>query len=238
MPRREGQGRGNDPLETGKIYHLYNRTLDGMIPFSNGDFCIHFLQLLNHCKTFTTSYSQHKQKVSLYGEDDFRMVDSKRNPRGLKRSIPVRLHAYVIMSNHFHLLVEQLAEEGISYFAGRVLNSFTKIFNQEKGRSGPLWQGPFRAKLIDSNESFLQLIRYIHLNPIHSALLKIKKLERYEFSSYLDAIGKRSGRLCDHSLLRSLIVSPQEYKEFVHAGITEDEGRLLERLVIEEPFAD
>lgn len=236
MPRRGEGGRGNDPLITGQIYHLYNRGIGGQITFPDSEAYTYFIQLLAHCKNFTTSLSRHAALVKLYGEEKYRLVEPG-NPGGLA-AVPVKLHAYVLMPNHFHLLLEYLTDGGITDYVGRVCNSFTKAFNERFKRRGPLWQGRFKAVLVADDQSFLQVSRYLHLNPLHSSHLRVKKLEEYPFSSYLEVIGKESEALCDHSRLRELIPSPKEYKEFVLAGISEPEGKLLEKLVIEQFFTD
>lgn len=244
MPKRNGRGQGNDLLITRQIYHLYNRSIDGKTIFPNEETYTYFVHLLDHCKKFTTPFSQHAELVKRYGEEKFRMVEPNRNSGGLQTSvglqkpIPVKLHAYTPMPNHFHLLVEQTTDNGIAEYIGRVCNSFTKALNEKLGRRGVLWQGRFKARLISDNSSYLQIIRYIHINPARSSKVKIKKLEEYPFSSYLDAIGKRNKTICDHSFLRELIPSPKEYEEFVLAEITDSDYKLLEELILEAPFSD
>jgi len=230
MSKRLGQGIGNDSLITNSLYHIYTRTMLGIAPFFEQQYLNLIIQLLYHYKSFNTSYSTHQKKIKIYNENDLKLLD---NPRGLlQNSIPVKLHGYCIMPNHLHLVLEQLIDGGITYYVSRLLNSFTKIYNQDIDRKGTIWESCFKSRVISSDEVFLQLLRYIHLNPVMSSKLKIIYPEQYIYSSYIDAIGKRDGSLCDHSLLHSLMRADQ-YKEFVESKI-EDNILLDEKMLLEE----
>jgi putative transposase len=99
--------------------------------------------------------------------------------------------AYCLMPNHYHLLVylkiDDLGREIMQPFGV----SYTKAINKQQGRVGPLFQGPFKARLIDSNEYLLHLSRYIHLNPVRAGL--VTRPEAWQFSSYQDFVGLRHG---------------------------------------------
>ena len=241
MPKRTGigQGQGFDPLYTGKIYHVYSRTIAGVEVFTEDEskYAYLFLKILRHCMKYDTSFSVHGKQSKGMGEEFHKLQNPKSINDDPSRVLPVKIHAYVIMPNHFHLLVEQLVDDGISFFIGRILKSFSKIYNRESTRKGALWEGKFRAKLIADEKDYLQVIRYIHLNPIKSTRLGVGDLDSYEFSSYLDAIGKRNSWLCDHTYLQNLFTSPSEYEEFVHTQIAPGDQMHAESLAIEEPFA-
>ncbi len=242
MPRRTGNGLGQgfDPLITGSIYHVYSRTIGGVEIFTENDakFADLFLAIMRHCHKYSTSYSQHRKKIKLNGDEFFRLPASITPSDKPKDVIPVKIHAYTIMPNHFHLIVEQLVDDGISFYIGRLLKGFSKIYNKEVGRKGALWEGKFRAKLIADEESYRQVIRDIHLNPIKSSRLSVTALEDYEYSSYPDAIGKRNNWLCDHTMLQNMFNSPMEYEKFVHSQVEEGEEGLVASLSIEELFAN
>ena len=87
------------------------------------------------------------------------------------------------MPNHFHLLVQQLEDNGISEFIRRVADSFTRYFNTKYDRVGALFQGKFKAKFIESDEYLLQVSKYIHRNPLTISKSK-ERLSDYKFSSY------------------------------------------------------
>ena len=102
----------------------------------------------------------------------------------------IKLISYVLMSNHFHLLVQTL-QANLSEFMRHFLVSYTVRFNRRNGRSGHVFQGRFKSLLVDEDEYLLPLSRYIHLNPIRISQFKnaefTKKceyLKKYSWSSF------------------------------------------------------
>src|SRR5919106_2501983 len=77
----------------------------------------------------------------------------------------VRVHAYVLMSNHFHFIVETL-KGNLSEFMRHFNVSYTAAYNRRHQRIGHLYQGRFKAILIDADSYLLELSRYVHLNPV------------------------------------------------------------------------
>ena len=91
------------------------------------------------------------------------------------------------MPNHYHFLIEQVKEGGISQFIGQFQNSYTKYFNSKHKRKGGLFLTPFRAKHVETDEQLIHLSRYIHLNPYTSYVIKsIDQLIDYPYSSIQD----------------------------------------------------
>ena len=88
------------------------------------------------------------------------------------------------MPNHFHLLLKQLKNNGISTLVANFQNSYTRYFNLKNKRVGPLFQGAFKAVRVETDEQFLHVSRYIHLNPYSSLVVKsLEELQRYPWSS-------------------------------------------------------
>jgi REP-associated tyrosine transposase len=100
--------------------------------------------------------------------------------------------AYVLMPNHYHLLV-QAATDDLSHAMQLFGISYTKAINKRFERVGALFQGAFRAKEVDQDEYLLHLSRYIHLNPVRAGL--VQQPQQWLFSSYSDYIGQRNGTL-------------------------------------------
>lgn len=120
---------------------------------------------------------------------------------------------YCLMPNHFHFLLKQIRDGGITEFASKLSNSYTKYFNTKQKRVGPLLQGEFKAVHIETNDQLIHLSRYIHLNPLVSYM--VKDLERYLWSSYLEYIGLTNSSICSKEIILNQFKSPQEYKQFV-----------------------
>jgi putative transposase len=130
------------------------------------------------------------------------------------------LLAYVLMPNHYHLLLKMIGEtfsSGMQKFA----ISYTKAINKRYGRVGALFQGAYQAILVEDDAHLLHLARYIHLNPVRAGLAK--KPEDWEFSSYRETIGLRPGTLPNPDMILSFFASAgaavetrqQRYQQFV-----------------------
>lgn len=103
----------------------------------------------------------------------------------------VRLLAYCLMPNHFHLLVKQITKDGITQLMNRIGTNYAMYFNKRNERVGSLFQSVYKAVLIDNDNQFLHLSRYIHLNPYPEIISDVKDLKNYPFSSYGEYLGER-----------------------------------------------
>jgi len=121
--------------------------------------------------------------------------------------------AYCLMPNHYHFLLRQDGEHSISAFMQAVFNSYTKAFNKMFNRTGTLFEGPFRAVLVDRNEYLIHLCRYIHRNPMDAGL--VEHPAQWPFSNYLEWVGQRKGVLVDRELVQEWFPSPEDYEQFV-----------------------
>lgn len=126
----------------------------------------------------------------------------------------VEIVCYCFMPNHFHFMLKQLAEGGIAKFISNTTNAYTKYFNTKYKRLGPLFEGTFKAVLVESDEQLIHLSRYIHLNPSSSSLIETDKLKGYEYSSYLEYISP-SNDIVNKELVLSLFKSSGDYEQFV-----------------------
>jgi len=119
------------------------------------------------------------------------------------------LHAYVLMTNHVHLLMTPNTEDGIGKVMQSVGRYYVQYFNYQYRRTGTLWEGRYKATLLDSESYLLTCYRYIELNPVRAAM--IEHPSQYRWSSYhfnarggnrksfslpieFDPIGKRKGQ--------------------------------------------
>ncbi|OGE19737.1 hypothetical protein A3J19_04575 [Candidatus Daviesbacteria bacterium RIFCSPLOWO2_02_FULL_41_8] len=137
----------------------------------------------------------------------------------------IEIICYCLMPNHFHFLVKQLKDNGISIFVSKLCNSYTKFFNTKYPRVGPLLQGKYQSVLVETDEQLVHTSRYIHLNPLVAQLTS--RLNNYPWSSYLEYTDEQQ-RLCAIDEVLDLFPSPQKYQEFVEAQI--DYGTTLEIL--------
>jgi len=94
-----------------------------------------------------------------------------------------RVHAFCLMPNHFHLLVESKGNPLLSHLLHRLLTAFTVYYNRRHGRQGHLFQGRFKSLVVEKSTYLLALSRYIHLNPVRAGLSSHP--EEYKGSSFL-----------------------------------------------------
>lgn len=182
-----------------QVYHIYNRGSEKRQIYDiRGDYK-RFLKALRY-------YQLEGPKPKLSHFSEFSLL--KPNP---SKKI-VEIISYCLMPNHFHLMLKQIREGGVTEFMRKIGNSYTKYYNIKHNRIGPLLQGEFKAVLVESDEQLIHLSRYIHLNPYAAYLCK--NLEQYEWSSYREYVKDLNG-VCFKELVLSLFKCPADYKKFV-----------------------
>jgi len=177
-------------FEVGEFYHIYNRGIDKRkIFFSTGDW-VHFQRLLFICN----NSSSQRLQISRIKKLSLSEIGKLRDGNKL-----VDVAAYAMMPNHFHLVLKEKMENGITEFMRKLMTSYVMYMNKKYDRTGGLMCRPFRSKHINSDEYFRWLMSYIHLNPLDQikpgwkdgGSLDSKKevqkfLENYRYSSYRD----------------------------------------------------
>jgi len=144
----------------------------------------------------------------------------------------VAVHAYVLMGNHFHLLVTPSDSNGLSAMMQAVGRSYVRYFNQRHGRTGTLWEGRYRSTLIQSELYLLACMAYIDLNPVRAGL--VARPADWPWSSHTHYLGLRNDRLVTpHALCWSLGNTPfareAAYAELVQRGVAADQqGQLTD----------
>jgi len=142
----------------------------------------------------------------------------------------VALHAYVLMDNHFHLLVTPSTAEGLPQFMQAVGRSYVRSFNDRHARSGTLWEGRYRATVLQAERYLLPCMVYLDLNPVRAGL--VAEARDFAWSSHHHYAGLRSDRfLSPHPLYWALGNTPfareAAYAERVREGNSAPEQTLL-----------
>ena len=195
-------------------YHIYNRGVEGREIFLDEQDHRVFLDYL---KRYLTDYEkQSKERPST-------TVQRKK----MSLAGDVVLMAYCLMPNHIHLLVSQRSKLGIAKLMQRVGTKYGMYFNRRYERKGPLWEGVYKAVLVENEEQLLHVSRYIHLNPVKMArkryglveTVTANKPDEYPYSSYRKYLGKEQVEWVHPESILGLMGS-QGYERFVTEGST------------------
>lgn len=131
---------------------------------------------------------------------------------GSAKRYGVDVHAYVLMTNHVHLLVTPPSDSAPSRMMQQLGRKYVPYFNTRYQRSGTLWEGRFRSSLIETDHYLLGCYRYIELNPVRARM--VSSPSSYQWSSYrTNAFGKPSPLITSHEVWDSLGNDPKERQE-------------------------
>jgi putative transposase len=126
--------------------------------------------------------------------------------------------AYCLLPNHYHWLVRQDGATLVSTLPKRVFGSYTQAFNRKYKRTGTLFEGPYEAIQVASDEYLHHLCRYIHANPVRHGLAVSPDL--WPYSNYLEWIEQRPGTLVDRALVKHHFPRPDDYTAYVQSYLT------------------
>ena len=139
------------------------------------------------------------------------------------KKFDVAIHAYVLMTNHFHLLLTPQTTDGLPQMMQAVGRRYVRYFNDTQQRSGTLWEGRYKSTLIEADRYLLACMAYIDLNPVRAGL--VTQARDYAWSSYGHYIGQRIDKLITpHALFWALGNTPfareAAYAELVQRGVS------------------
>lgn len=226
------------PFVEGEFYHIYNRGVDKRIIFSDQNDLNRFLQSMNEFNVLNPIGSIYENS---FAKDQLGSEAPK-----LKEAKLVNFVAYCLNPNHFHFILEQVAENGISKFMQRIGCGYTNYFNEKEKRSGALFQGVFKSIHINSNEYLLYLSAYVNLNDnVHQLGSEASKLVKSK-SSWDEYIkGRTQDGFCEKDIILGQFKNEREYEKFARnalesilsrkAELKNIEGYLIESLGSEAP---
>jgi putative transposase len=207
----------NIAIGPGEFYHVYNRGTEKRDIFKDETDYDRFTSLLYVSNGNTPVHLQ------LQGRTLKEVLE-------VDRGEPlVDIGAYCLMPNHFHLLLTEKTDNGISKFMQKLTTGYTMYFNKRYERNGSLFQGKFKASHAQEDRYLKYLLSYIHLNPIKllepqwkESGIKDKKiaeefLETYTYSSFLDYLGKTraENKLINTEILPKYYEMPKDFKTSV-----------------------
>jgi len=161
--------------------------------------------------------------VCFYTEQDYTVYLSKLKEYSEKYHVAV--HSYVLMTNHVHLLMTPEEGDGVSKLIQSLGRYYVRYVNKTHGRTGTLWEGRYKSTLVDSENYFLTVSRYIELNPVRADM--VGHPGEYPWSSYQkNAMGKLIKLITPHFCYQSLGKNDEErqtaYKALFQQMIPDD----------------
>lgn len=183
------------------LYHVLNRGVDKRVIFNDNQDRARFVHDMFE---FNNADSAHPLK---HGRLDFvSPTFSRKVGLGDDRKMIVDIHGWVLMGNHYHLLLSERIDGGLTKFIRKLNIGYAKYYNERHHRSGTLFQGRTKKVLINSNAQCLHILNYLHFNPldmlegakswrqrqIKDEAVALEHLRNYRWSSYQDYSGIRN----------------------------------------------
>ena len=142
------------PFAVGEWYHCFNRGIDKRIAFEDTRDYHRFLELLYLAND---EFPLRSDEISTHKFEEILKI-----PRGKKL---VAIGAFCLMPNHFHLVLKEIMDGGITSFMRKIGTAYTLYFNARHGRTGNLFMKPFKSRHVSTDRYFQHLVNYVHCNP-------------------------------------------------------------------------
>lgn len=222
----------NITYSNGEIYHLFNHGVSQHPIFLDDTDRIRFLKGL----------MLFNSEENLPGGNALRKLWEDPQPHGKPL---VDILAYTLMDNHYHLVLEQLIENGIAKFMHRLSTGFTKYHNTKNETRGVIFESKYKAVHIQTDAQFIHISRYVHLNPydysnyswregiVNSPESVKKVLRAYPWSSYRHYLGLENNPIVKATRILNCFNGPLDYENFVLNWTTRN-PEILVGLTIDE----
>lgn len=198
----------------GEYYHIYLRGNNKQIIFHDDRDRARFLFLILYLQSPDFSFNNAGRYITQYVEHSVFNIKGDVVKEIVKTRV-VELVAFTLMPNHFHLIARNTKAGGTTRYMQKVLNAYTKYYNEKYGASGHLFSGPYQYRHIKDENTLAYMSAYVHRNV--SELNKwYGKETSYVWSSFQDFVGKnRWGDLLCPEIITDRFTSGKEYKTFV-----------------------
>lgn len=204
-----------------EFYHSYSRGVDKRKIYLDNKDSDRFLALLYLCNSDKSIHIKDQFPTGLPPFSE--LLEFNRGDR------LVAIGAYCLMPNHFHILMKEIAEGGISKFMGKLLTGFSMYFNKRHVRTGRLFESTFRAEHADEDKYLEYLFAYIHLNSVKLIEPKWREegvanivaakhfLKNYKYSSHQDYLGgsRPESAILDRNAFPEYFETSKEFKHYL-----------------------
>ena len=177
-----------------------------------------------NCLYHITSRGNDRKKIFSSEQDYQKFLDYL---KAAKDKFKFYLYAYCLMGNHYHLFLE-ITQPNLSRIMQYINTAYTIYYNVKRKHFGHLFQGRFKSILVEADSYFVELTRYIHLNPVRAKI--VDSPEKYRWSSYNAYINNMGSDFVDKTRIKELLTMDiSTYRQFVLGGI-EDSPDPLENV--------
>ena len=194
------------------IYHVYNKTIEKRKLFDNKDICSKFIEIIQYYRSANSilRFSKYQKLTS-----EFKQY--YKNKILDLNSFRVEILAFCLMPTHYHLLLKQKQQKGISIVISQIQNSLTRYYNVKTEKNGPIFLHRFKSKPISNEKELKHTSRYIHLNPYSSGVIQdIEELEHYPWSSLHEYLADSSTSLAQPEYILSTFNNDKNrYRKFI-----------------------
>jgi len=253
-----------EPFSVGDYVHVYNRGNRKQDIVINEKDMWRFMQVLRFFNDIHSSQNslrnilQEQEKIRKLSVSDTDSMGSLLKvpesvfqvgwPKDWPEKDPlVKILCYCLMPNHFHLLLQEIREGGISKFMQKLGIGYTNYFNLKHKETGKLFQGAYKGRTVKENQFYLEYLSvYIQVKNVlelfpgglEEALKDVDKAfefaEVYKFSSFPDFVGKRKSLIIEKDILGDIFPTPEDYRKFAKEIIESKKYNILEELKIDE----
>ncbi len=219
------------PFVPGEFYHIYNRGVDKRNIVADRFDLERFFQSMNEFNTVEPIGSIYENWIR-------KRIRKKKDPSnqfGRPTSKLVDFVCYCINPNHYHFLLTQIADGGVSEFMKRI-GGYSKYFNEKHDRSGALFQGSFKSIHINTNEYLLRVSAYINLNyRVHGLTGEALALSKSSWQEYL---GESGTSFCSKDIILGQFADWREYESFAMEVIEDTLQRRSRDAAIQNIFLE
>ncbi len=231
---------------TDKIYHIFNRGVEKRNIFIDDSDRWRFVQAMFLFNDDEISSNILWKLENEKGGLNFKTLREYIEQNKKDRRPLVKIMTDCLMPNHFHFLVKQVQENGISRFMQKFGVGYTNYFNEKYDRVGSLFQGPFRAVLVE-NDLYLQyLLVYINIiNPGQLVEPNLKEIgvadvdkimaaaDAYGWSAHPEYTGERQSIIIEKDVLAEFFPTPEKYREFARSVLLGRKIDAIKNLILE-----
>jgi hypothetical protein len=215
----------NLKFDKNECYHIFGQGAFGTKIFIDETDLSRFLFLILHLQSPTVSNNVHWSTSNFVRKGTFGITSERK--KALEKDRQIQLICFSMGGSEFDLIVQNLGTQAISVYMHRVLMAYSKYFNAKYSKKGHVFQGPFGANHIDSNEKLLGISAYIHKKPEPSEVHTVPHSE-YTFSSFQDYIkSNRWGSLLQRDFILDQYKTSTGYKNFVDKSTMESLSELV-----------